>query len=529
LLGWLKALPDELLRCRPVLGVAYAHVLLASGEREGVEARLRGAERWLDTTAEMRGLASAPAAAMDVVDEEGFRRLPGTIAIARAGLALARGDVPGTVTYARCALDLAPEDDHLTRGGAAGFLGLAAWTSGDLEAAHRSYADGMASLQKAGNISDAINGAIALAAIRIAQGRLRQAMRTYERGLQLATEQGEPVLRGTADMYVGMSELHREQNDLHAATQHLLRSKELGEHTGFPQNRYRWRVAMARIREAQGDLDGALDLLDEAERLYMSDFSPNVRPIAALVTRVWVAQERLGEALDWARERGLSVSDDLSYLREFEHITLARVLLARYTSNRADHSMLEAMGLLERLLQAAQEGERTGSVIEILVLQALARQMQGDISAALVPLERALTLAEPEGYVRIFVDEGPPMAVLLAKLHERSRKRPRAASTNVPLAYIDLLRAAVRGERVQEGTSPAAPTPAQPLLDPLTERELEVLRLIAAGLSNREISARLVLALSTVKSYVNTIYGKLQVESRTQAVARARALHLLSE
>src|SRR5205085_11378560 len=114
-------------------------------------------------------------------------------------------------------------------------------------------------------------------------------------------------------------------------------------------------------------------------------------------------------------------------------------------------------------------------------------------------------------------------------LHEHARKRPRAALTNVPLAYMERLRAAVRGERVQEGTSSAAPTPAQPLLDPLTERELEVLRLIAAGLSNREIADRLVLALSTVKSYVNTIYSKLQVESRTQAVARARALHLLSE
>ena len=270
------------------------------------------------------------------------------------------------------------------------------------------------SLQKAGNISDAINGAIALADIRIAQGRLHEAMRTYEQALQLATAaRATPVLRGTADMYVGMSELHREHNDLDAATQHLLRSKELGEHTGFPQNRYRWRVAMARIREAQGDLDGALDLLDEAERLYVSDFSPNVRPVAALKTRVWVAQGRLGEALDWAREQGLSAEDDLSYLREFEHITLARVLLARYKSDRADRSMHEAMGLLERLLQAAEAGERTGSVIEILVLQALAHQMQGDIPAALVPLERALTLAEPEGYVRMFVDEGTPMAVLL--------------------------------------------------------------------------------------------------------------------
>ena len=184
-------------------------------------------------------------------------------------------------------------------------------------------------MQKAGNIADAIGGAITLADIRIAQGRLREAMRTYEQALQLATEQGEPVLRGTADMYVGMSELHRERNDLHAATQHLLRSKELGEHTGFPQNPYRWRVAMARIREAQGDLDGALDLLDEAERLYVSDFFPNVRPVAALKTRVWVAQGRLGEALDWAREQGLSAQDELSYLREFEHITLARVLLAQ--------------------------------------------------------------------------------------------------------------------------------------------------------------------------------------------------------
>ena len=208
-------------------------------------------------------------------------------------------------------------------------------------------------------------------------------------------------------MYVGMSELYREHNDLHAAMQHLLRSKEQGEHTGLPQNRYRWRVAMARIREAQGDLDGALDLLDEAERLYVSDFSPNVRPVAASKTRVWVAQGRLGEALGWAQEQGLSVQDDLSYLREFEHITLARILLARYKSDRADRSILEAIGLLERLLKAAQEGGRTGSVIEILVLQALAHQAQGDIPAALLPLHRALTLAEPEGYVRIFVDEGP--------------------------------------------------------------------------------------------------------------------------
>src|SRR5438034_6336242 len=343
----------------------------------------------------------------------------------------------------------------------------------------------MVRVQMAGHISDAIGCSIALADIRISQGRLREAMSTYERGLQLATEQSAILLRGAADMHVGMSKLHRERNDLHAATQHLLRSKELGELAGLPQNRYRWCAAMARIREAQGDLDGALNLLHEAERLYVSDFFPNVRPIAAMKTRVWVMQGRVGEALDWAREQCLEVSDDLSYLREFEHITLARVLLAWYTSDRAERSMLEAVGLLERLLQAAEEGERTGSVIEILVLQALAHQVQGDIPAAFMPLQQALTLAEPEGYVRIFVDEGQTMAVLLTKLRERLRKRPRAALTNVPLAYIERLLALLRRERVQEGTSPAAPTTAQPLLDQLTERELEVLRLIAAGHSNR--------------------------------------------
>jgi len=519
LLGWLKALPDELLHCRPVLGVAYTHVLLASGEFEGVEDRLLSAERWLDTTADRRARPDAPAAEMVVVDDEEFRRLPGTIAIARAGLALARDDVPGTVTYARRALDLALEDDHLTRGGAAGFLGLASWTSGDLEAAHRTYADGMARVQRAGHISDAISGALALADIRIAQGRLGEAMRTYEHALQLAAEHGDPVLRGTADMYVGMSELYREYDDLHAATQHLLRSKEQGEHTGFPQNPYRWRVAMARIRQAQGDLDGTLDLLDEAERLYVSDFYPNVRPVAALKARMWVRQGRLGEALVWARERGLSAEDDLSYLREFEHITLARVLLARYESDREEHSIHEAIGLLERLLQAAEEGERTGRVIEILVLQALAHQIRGDIPPALKPLERALTLAEPEGYVRTFVDEGPSMEQLLLE----------AAARGIMPDYTGKLLAAFGAEaRRSEGESPLPTSSAsQPLIEPLSGRELEVLRLFRTELSGPEIANELVVALSTVRTHTKSIYRKLGVNSRRAAVRRAAELGLI--
>ena len=528
LLGWLKALPNALLRARPVLSVTYAHLLLDGGELAGVEDRLRDAERWLDTAADSRVQPGAPAAAMVVMDEATFRRLPGAIAIARAGLALARSDVPQTMTYAQQALDRAPEDDHLTRGGAAGFLGLAYWTSGDLAAAHRTYAEGMASLQQAGNIADAINGAITLAAIRIAQGRLHEAMRTYEHALQLATAQGKPVLRGTADVYVGMSGLARERDDLHAAMDHLLTSQELGEHSGFPQNRYRWRVAMARIRKAQGDLDGALDLLDAAERLYMSDFSPDVCPIAALKTRVWLAQGRLGEAQGWARAQGLSARDELSYGREFEHITLARVLLAQYTSDRPDHSVLEAIGLLQRLLQAAEAGERMGSVIDILVLLAVAHHVQGDIPAALLPLERALTLAKPEGYVRVFVDEGPPMAALLAQSAER-----RAQNESIKVYAERLIsvfpQAQSTEHRTQDSDTPALRATLErsiALIEPLSVRERDVLRLLRTDLSGPEIARELIVSLSTVRTHTRNIYTKLGVTNRRAAVHRAEELDL---
>ncbi len=507
---WLEALPDEVITVRPVLSVGYAAALLVHGELEGVEARLRDAERWLGTTAGAPE-SRAPSTAMVVVDDEAFRGLPSAIAVYRAAQAWVLGDVAGTMTHARRALDLVGADGHLGRGAAAGMLGLAHWTSGDLDAAHRWWADSQASLEKAGHHSDMLGCAIALADIRIAQGRLHEAMSTYERGLKVATAQGPPVLRGAADMHVGMSGLLRERNDLDAALQHLLTSRELGEHVGLPQNRHRWRVAMARVREAKGDLAGALDLLDEAERLYNGDLFPDVRPIAALRARVLAAQGKLDEALSWARERGLSVDDDLSYLREFEHITLARVLLAGYTAERADRSNHEATRLLERLLRAAEEGARTGSVIEILVLQALAHQTQGDIPAALASLQRALMLSEPEGYVRVFVDEGPPMASLLRAV----------AKQGIAPNYVRRLLAALNK------TDDSTPV-TQGLIDPLSERELVVLRLLGTDLNGPEIARELIVSVNTVRTHTKNIYAKLGVTNRRAAVRRAQELRLLS-
>jgi len=317
---------------------------------------------------------------------------------------------------------------------------------------------------------------------------------------------------------LGLGDLHRELGDLAAATRYLAHSEALGEPAGLPDWPYRFRLAQSRLELAQGEPDNALALLEAAERFYFRSPMPEVRPLAALKARLWLALNRLPEAQRWAQEQKLSVDDDLSYLREFEHITLARLLIARYKNDQTEQRFIEqANGLLDRLLEAAKAGQRMGSTIEILLLQALARQAQDDIPAALAPLKRALTLAEPEGYVRLFVDEGLPMGALLRE----------AAARGIAPDYTGRLLAAF--PNLAAGPTPQSKiqNPNLEMVEPLSERELEVLRLVAQGLANREISERLFLALDTVKGHNRRIFSKLQVKRRTEAVARAQELGLL--
>jgi LuxR family maltose regulon positive regulatory protein len=378
-------------------------------------------------------------------------------------------------------------------------------------------ADWMSSMQKAGNIVFAIASAFALADIMVAQGRLHEAVRTYKQSLQLASEHDKHVQQVTAHHHLGLAMLYHEMGDQEATAQHLLKARELGERTALVDWPNRWCLAQARLKETQGDLEAGLDLLDEAKRVYVRTLVPDIRPIEALKARVYVRQGRLTEALGWARERGLSADDGLSYLREFEHITLARVLIAQYRCDGVDGSIHGAVRLLERLLEAAEEGGRTGSVIEILALQALAHEAQGDIPSAITPLQRALVLAEPEGYVRIFVDEGQPMARLLYE----------ALSLGIVPDYARRLLAAFPVAEPEQAAPLGTQALKSDLIEPLSERELEVLQLIAEGLTNPEIASRLFLALNTVKGHTRNIYGKLNVHSRTQAIARAQALGLL--
>jgi LuxR family maltose regulon positive regulatory protein len=544
--SWLEVLPDELVRARPWLGIGLAGALLSTGEVEGVEQHLRDVERWLDTAVSDPSSTTGDTPSTDVQQR---RRLTGWVAVYRAGLALVLGDAAVTVTQARRALALLDEDDHLGRGAAEALIGLASWGAGDLDAAHDGYAASLARMQRAGHIADVLGCTVVLADILTVQGRLHDAMSCCERALRLAARPaGSPALRGAPDAHVAIAMLHHQLGHDVIVAEHLRRSQELGEHLGLPRYPYRWRVAMSRVHEAEGDVAAALSLLDEAERLYVGDFSPDVQPVAAMRTRMLLRQGTLSPALAWARDRGLSSEDDLSYLHEFEHITLARVLLAQHQhqqlqrGQRPDRLLQEARALLERLHQAAEAGGRRGSLIEILVLQALAHHLRGDVPSALGALQRALELGEPQGYVRVFVDEGPPMAALLrAVAQEGARRgghrdagdyaRRLLTAFGTPIDTAEAATASRVGHPADMWASPDSARvsgAARMPVEPLSERETEVLRLLASDLSGPEIARELVVSPNTIRTHTRSIYAKLDVNSRRAAVRRAAELGLLS-
>lgn len=499
---WVRALPDELLQVRPVLAVAFVGALAQAYEFETIDARLTAIERSIRPSGEP--WPEEPPPGLVVVDAAGYRALPASVETYRAALALVHGDLGGTAAHAGAALKLAPPEADLVRAAAGALGGLAAWTVGDLDSAQAAYTESIAGLAGVGFIADVLGCSIAVSDIHRTRGRLGRALRTYEHALELAsTSPGNRALRGSADMRVGIAGVLLERGELDRAAEHLAAGEGLGEDNGLPQNPYRRRIVAAGLREAEGDLDAALVLLDEAERVYNGDYSPNVQPVPARRARLRLRRGELSDAEDWARESGLDADDELSYLREYEHITLARLLLARQDPRAA--------GLLQRLLAAAENGHRNGNVIEILVLQAHSLQAEGAVPAALAALRGAVTLAEPESYVRVFADEGPPMATLLKAL---ARQDPGSG-------YLRRLVAATGG--AAQPTSGAN----SGLLEPLSERELDVLRLLATDLDGPDIARQLYVTLNTLRTHTRNIFRKLQVNNRRAAVRQAAELDLL--
>jgi LuxR family maltose regulon positive regulatory protein len=510
---WAHELPDEVVRDRPVLAVGLVGGMMAGNDVVGAGQRLDAVERML----------ARPAGELRVVDPAELPRLPGALATFRAALALAGGDVREALAQAERAQRLAADGDDLTRAAAAGLTGLATWNAGDLATAHAAYRVTADGLTRAGHIADVLGCSLTIADMELELGRLADATRTLEDALALARGNpphegaGPRVLRGTPDMLVGLSRAAWHRNDLAAAADHVHRAQELGEAAGLPQHPYRWRVALARVRAAGRDHAAALDLLDEAERVYVADYSPQVHPIHATRARVQLAAGDLAAAREWGRRHGVRTDDDPSYLSEYEHLTLARVLLASGSAvERAD-----ALSLLDRLLEGAEDGGRYGSVIEIELLRAVGRHLAGSPSSAMTALERAVELGEPDGWIRVFVDAGRPLDGPLRTLASR---RPSSG-------YLRDLVAAREADHSGSGTATSAGhdrDSAGSLVDPLSEREVEVLRLLASELDGPGIARELVVSLNTVRTHTKHIYTKLGVNSRREAVSRAHRLGLLS-
>jgi LuxR family maltose regulon positive regulatory protein len=498
LLSWLNALPAELVRSQPQLSLFQAWALTLTGQLDAVEPYLQGVERH-----------------------------EGEMAAIRATVAYFRRDMPQAIALYRQAFEKLPADNSFLRGAVALSLGIAYSWSGQVAEASQALSEASAISQTSGNLHVALTAGWNLAQLYLERGHLRRAIEHCQQALQFADEQAkqtEALLPPAAGgVYVSLGGLFYEQNDLAAAAHYLEEGIKLGEQGADLAILVIGYLTLARLKLAQVDPEGALKLTRQAEQLAQRYNSPYwVAQAAAAQARLWIAQGQSEEANRWAQAQKLDEADKLDYLGEVETITLARLLVAQ---GKLD----QAVVLLGRLLEATEAGGRMGRVIEILALQALAYQAQGKADQAISILEQALALAEPEGYVRLFLDEGTSMIELLAAVRDRHPSGHRRSAVNQ--AYIDGLLAAYRKDQEKSlhhlppvGGSALSP---QPLIEPLSERELEILRLIATGRSNGEIAEALFVTVGTIKWHLNNIYGKLDVRSRTQAVARARELDLI--
>jgi LuxR family maltose regulon positive regulatory protein len=495
-LGWLEALPTEAKRRRPRLFCAHALVLVATGRPDDAEPLLKEAERAAETTGEDR------------------RFLLGFASAIRSWRARLRRDAPSAVELARRALSLLPDEEVSYRNFAAFCLGDALWTTGDLAAASEALAEAVELGRTAGHVYGTLLGMVRHAGVQMERGRLWEADDGLRRAARLVAEERVELLPAAGVVHIGMADLLYERNDLDAAERELKRGLEPVERTGEVSSLVRGYVTLSRVKRARGDEEGALAMAHEAERIARdSGTGPEVAIASSWLTRLLLARGDLTEAVAFEQERASKAEDAAGAARVVDLLTSARLLHARGRHR-------EALPLLEELGETAEASGRTGDLIEILALQALALWAGSKKERAVSTLARALALAEPEGYVRTFVEEGAPIGDLLSATLEARQSGRLEAAERISVSYLARLLASV----AQEATAPAAD---ERLPEPLSERELEVLALVAAGRSNREIAAKLFVSTSTVKTHIHRLYRKLGARSRTQAIARAREVDLL--
>jgi len=509
---WLSALPAESVRDRPRLCLAQAYGAAQGFQLEALEALLDDAERAFAVSGD------EPYEASTGRPDSVLANVPAGIAFLRASFARLRGDVALAAGYSQQAVARLGEDDWLMRSFVRWNLAVTDWLGGRLGPAEHGLAEVLAERRAAGEFFEdflAMRVCYDLGEVQRARGNLDAALATYRQALDTAGESSQAALTGLA--HVGLAQVLYERNELTAALDHATRGVTLCRQLAFTPPLATGLAVVARIRHARGDVAGARGAMAEGGQV---ELSPQViallNPVPSQRARLLLAQGDVPAAVQWTTAAGLSPDDEPHYPQEPAYLVLARVLLARNDPG-------PALTLLRRLLDAAASQGRTGSVIEIQALQALALAAGGDHVSALDRLAGALTLARRHGYVRVFADEGAPMHALLARLSAALPGNLDAARRIDPGYVAALLRACGRADAAPPWRAAAPPG----LAEPLTDRELEVLRLIAAGKSNQRIAHDLVVALDTVKKHVTHVLGKLGAANRTEAAARARQLGLI--
>ena len=444
--------------------------------------------------------------------------VPAAIALDRGYLAELRGDAEATAAFATQAVAELGEGEWMLKSIAQGLLAAAEWLRGRLAEAERGFASSLAGWQAAGQFTMIAWGCHHLGQVQRGQGRLDAAVRTCQQALERSAVSGRAPLAVAGPAYVGLAEVAYQRNELDTALDHVTEGIALCRQFVYTTPLATGLATLAWIRQATGDPAGALDAIGEA--MQAAPVPPGlVNPVPAQRARLLLAQGDLAAAARWTEDRGLTANDEPDYGREPGQLLLARVLLAQGRP-------AEALALLDRPHAAAVTQERTGSLIEIGALRALALAASGEKTAAVTVLSRVLTFACPQGYVRVFADEGKPMAALLGRLIAAQRAGPAAAG--VPLGCLARLQRAFdvghAGPGPRSGTAPVA---VPGLVERPTSRELEVLTMLAAGRSNQAIASQLVVTLDTVKKHVSHVLGKLGAASRTEAVSRARELSLI--
>jgi LuxR family maltose regulon positive regulatory protein len=478
LLRWIERIPQDVLHQRPHLCIVYAWVLMASGQTARAEQQIQAVEEALPT--------GEP--------DSDLKDLLGQMAAVRATIAANQRQVERTVEYSQRALGYLHPHNQAIRALITWNLAFAYRLRGDRTAAQQAYQEAIALSQAAGNVSIAVLATIGLGNLQAAQGQYHQATAAYQRALQLAKDKHGQLLPVGTEAHLGLAQLSCERNDLESARRHLSQASHLSQQMGNLDLQVVCLVLEAKLRQIQGDVDAAVATLGEAEQLVRHhNLKRRVVEVASAQISTLIAQGDLTGAAHLAQIHDLPLGQ-------------ARVLTAQGKPEAA-------LTILEPLRQQWETDGYQADLLKVLVLQALALQADHQTEEAVRALAEALALAEPGGLVRTFLDEGPPMATLLRTVLS---KKPAA-----PTAFVHQLLAGF--QETDESPSPTA----QPLIEPLSQRELEVLGLIAAGLSNQEIADQTYVAVSTIKWHIRNIYGKLGVKSRTQAIARAQELNLL--